>query len=231
MDGPVRKEVQKKLFVRDRWGLNVTCKSTTILKQVLFRFPLIPGSTESVDFHETLAYTVLKKDSNLVFQTETIDAIIHYKWGKLYPWLLLQLFLRIAYVLTLTQATDNTEDPLEYWTYFNIFMIFLQISFSKKSYLIWIYFLWPILNIVDLISAVVFIADRRKTKYFDQLANEHEHEYQASIFWLVLFTAMLGVLPWLRIFTAFRFYLTVLLKALVRTFVGFFLLMLCIVIW
>merc|ERR1740139_462597 len=39
------------------------------------------------------------------------------------------------------------------------------------------------------------------------------------------------ILPWLRIFTSFRFYLTVLLKAFMRTFNGFILLMLCIAIW
>jgi hypothetical protein len=42
---------------------------------------------------------------------------------------------------------------------------------------------------------------------------------------------MMGTLPWLRIFNAFRFYLTVLLKALMRTIIGFVLLMVFIKIW
>lgn len=217
-----REEVKKILFDADSWGLNVTSKSTTILKTVLFKCSLIPGSSKSVDLHEILAYQVLKKDSNEIFQTETVSAIIAYKWKILYPCFLLQFALRVGYVVTLLATTSQIG--LEIWTVFHLLLILLQITFSKKSFVVWIYFIWPVINLMEVTAAIMFIYDKRMERQM------HDH-LGGSVFWLVLFCAMMVILPWLRIFTSFRFYLTVLLKAFMRTFNGFILLMLCIAIW
>ena len=152
--------MKEKLFTQDRWGLNVNSKHTTILKTVLFRCSLIPGSHQSVDLHEKLAHSALTKDSCAVFATETMDAIIHYKWGLLYPYILLQFLLRAAYLYTLFTA-ENYFQALEYWTVFHVLMMLLQVSFSTKSFLIWIYFLWPIMNVVEVVTATAVIVEHR----------------------------------------------------------------------
>jgi hypothetical protein len=67
----------------------------------MFKVSDVPGSQRSVELHEALAFSVLKKDSNMVFRSESIDAIISYKWEKLQWYFYLQFLLRIAYVLSI----------------------------------------------------------------------------------------------------------------------------------
>ena len=51
----------------------------------MFKLSYTLGSERSLEFHEALAFSVLKKGSNEVFRSESINAVVEYKWGKLLP--------------------------------------------------------------------------------------------------------------------------------------------------
>ena len=72
--------------LKENWSrLTVNDKTTTILKTVMFKLSYTLGSERSLEFHEALAFSVLKKGSNEVFRSESINAVVEYKWGKLLP--------------------------------------------------------------------------------------------------------------------------------------------------
>lgn len=62
-------------------------KSTVVLKKTLFKTSFTLGTNISIDFDEELAFQVFATDNNEVFKSESIMAIIEYKYSKI-KWLL-----------------------------------------------------------------------------------------------------------------------------------------------
>jgi len=76
---PDRKHVQDKLF-DTKASFFFDFKTTTLLKTTMFKISILPGYKDSVELHETLAASVLNKDTNDLLKTESIKGILEYKF-------------------------------------------------------------------------------------------------------------------------------------------------------
>jgi len=90
----------------------------------------------------------------MVFRSESIDAIISYKWEKLQWYFYLQFLLRIAYVLSIFH-TRNVYVVMS-WSIWHSLLILNQICFSRKSFVVWFYYIWTLITLFDVIVALQF---------------------------------------------------------------------------
>lgn len=90
---------------------------------------------------------------------------------------------------------------------------------NPKRFIIWFYFVWPVLCDLPISLYAIWY-----------IHNRHYDDDFISYKWIA-FTAMTGVIPWLRVVQLFRFYVTIVLQTVFRTLPCFILMFIFCFIW
>jgi hypothetical protein len=136
-----------------------------VLKKTLFRTSLNPGTGISIDFGEALVFSVFNNDENEVFKSESIKAIIEYKYGKIIWGSYIIALEKFLFWLLICFGTDighvhkATNTWILIWAFLKFCMLLPQIIHSKKTPFVWLGFIWPIIDLLVIIFAIDFGLD------------------------------------------------------------------------
>ena len=123
---------------------------------------MLKGHKDSVEVHETLAASVIQKDSNSVFAAQSIKGIIEYKYDQHYPLLISTLFMRIIYAFFIYFGDSyNARNPnilVLFTIYHTILLILTSTPWRPRSFLVWLYFMWPVCcELQTVITSIIYL--------------------------------------------------------------------------
>ena len=169
-----------------------------IFKQSYCKFPLIPGSNESLEFVQSL----IECTNNKIYDTEIIKLLLEEKWKKSQWIMFIIAFIYLSFTVLLSIYTISYKDsttfiigPFVIECVLFIYEI-VQIVINKVEYFkdVW--------NWVDLGKTALFIA------YF--VLVQKEHDEKDSLLAIVLFITLLRGITFFRLFTETRKYINLL---------------------
>ena len=128
----------------------------------MFKIPVLKGYKDSIDLFETLAASVVEKDSNELFKSESIKGIIEYKYQKHLPLLYLLLLIRVIYLCIIYFLVNFNQKHNYFIVIFAIYdciMLLLQSTpWNKKTFMVWFYFIWgPIADVPLTLCSIAYI--------------------------------------------------------------------------
>lgn len=169
-----------------------------IFKQSYCRFPLVPGSKESLEFINSL----INCTNNKIYDTEIIKLLLEEKWKKSH-WIMFFIafiFLSFSILLALHTIIDRNDKTFIYGPFIVECILILyeliQLYINKLEYF------KDILNWVDIVKTVLFMA------YF-VLVQIDERENN-SLLAIVLFITLFRGITFFRLFSETRKYINLL---------------------
>ena len=146
---------QKGYFRRNQ----IKC-SSVVLKKTAFRTSLNPGSDISIDFGEALVFSVFNNDENEVFKSESIRAIIEYKYNQIYGIGVILFLEKLLFCVLILNGDDKGHirkaTVILIWAIIKSLMLLPQIIYSTKTPFVWLGFIWPITDLLVIIFVINF---------------------------------------------------------------------------
>ena len=112
----------------------------------MFKIPVLKGYRDSIDLFETLAASVIEKDSHELFKSESIKGIIEYKYQKHLLLLYLLFLIRVAYACIIYFCAKYNQKHswiiVLFVIYDTVNLLLQSAPWNKRTFLVWFYFVW-----------------------------------------------------------------------------------------